>query len=225
MANSHAQTLDQRGLDSLLCEVLETNPQPLTMACAFKLSFYAGLRVQEIAGLRWSKHVMDSEGKVRMHEYPVTLGAGDFLHDDNGDLVIETLPTLFIGDDISKYTGEREIPLHPSLVETLEAQYEKEPDSDWVIPSGKQGASGALKSRAHALRMRINRVYKALGLEQCTSHSGRRSFITRGFRRANAHGCSIRDVQALAGHKNIKTTQAYVDTSPAQARMVGGLWT
>jgi len=224
MANSHAPILDRSGLTDLLDQVLKSNPQPQVMSVAFMLSYYAGMRVQEIAGLRWTPHVIDHRGEVRTHEYPITEGPGNLLRDNLGNIVSERLPTIFIGSDISKYTGEREIPCHTDLKKELESLYSVS-ESEWVIPSGNSGARENLKHRAHALRMRIKRVYTKLGLEEHSSHSGRRSYITRGARVANMNGASIRDIQSMAGHASIKTTQAYIDENlSGQARTTEAMW-
>lgn len=67
----------------------------------------------------------------------------------------------------------------------------------------------------------FNRAYKAIGLEGCSSHSGRRTFITRAARVVHKAGGSLRDVQLLAGHRSIQTTQRYIDgDSEAQRRLV-----
>lgn len=67
----------------------------------------------------------------------------------------------------------------------------------------------------------FNRAYGALGLTGCSSHSGRRTFITRAARVVHKAGGSLRDVQLLAGHRSIQTTQRYIDgDSDAQRRLV-----
>ena len=45
----------------------------------------------------------------------------------------------------------------------------------------------------------------------CSSHSGRRTFITRAARKVSEVGGSVRDVQQLAGHARLQTTQRYID--------------
>ena len=64
-------------------------------------------------------------------------------------------------------------------------------------------------------------LYKELGYEGCSSHSGRRTFITSAARVLARSGGSLRDVQLLAGHRSIETTQAYIDgDTKAQRKLV-----
>lgn len=214
MATKHAATLNDQQFAKLLREITEKSRRPLVDKVAFLLSYKAGLRAQEIAGLRWKKNVLDSKGEFRMEEFQVP--------GSKGRVKREEYPVLFIGSDIGKYGNERTLRMHPMLVTALTELRDAEGiQSKWVIPSGKNGASQDLKSRAHALAMRINRIYMSMGLDQCTSHSGRRTFITKAARAANTVGCSLRDVQSMAGHKDMSTTQQYIDLTHAQADLVG----
>jgi integrase/recombinase XerD len=64
-------------------------------------------------------------------------------------------------------------------------------------------------------------VYAELSLQGCSSHSGRRTFVTKAARLIHRAGGSLRDVQLLAGHRSIKTTQGYIDGDhDAQRRLV-----
>ena len=67
----------------------------------------------------------------------------------------------------------------------------------------------------------FKRAYQYLGLDGCSSHSGRRTFITRAARLAHHAGGSLRDVQLLAGHRSIQATQRYIDgDTDAQRKLV-----
>ena len=54
-------------------------------------------------------------------------------------------------------------------------------------------------------------LFKDLGFKGCSSHSGRRSFITVAARNIHKSVCSLRDVQFLAGHRSIEMTERYID--------------
>ena len=62
--------------------------------------------------------------------------------------------------------------------------------------------------------------HKTVGLKGCSSHSGRRTFITNAARKISTVGGSLRDVQMLAGHKALSTTQRYIEADVAAQRRV-----
>ena len=61
-------------------------------------------------------------------------------------------------------------------------------------------------------------LYTELGFAGCSSHSGRRTFITRAARLVTQTGGSLRDVQELAGHRALTTTERYIEGSRAAQR-------
>jgi integrase len=212
MAVSHAATLSDQQLSKLLDRLAVEARRPKVDRVVFLLSYKAGLRVQEIAGLRWEENILDVDGNIRTEEFVVPGSKGRAKRD--------LRHVLFIGSDIGKYGTERTIPIHPMLLSALnDLRADREP-GPWVVPSGKQGVSQELKARAHALKMRINRFYDEIGYASCSSHSGRRTFVTKIARQANLANCSIVDVQKMAGHRHLTTTQEYIDVTSYQCDLV-----
>lgn len=66
----------------------------------------------------------------------------------------------------------------------------------------------------------FSRWYEVLGFTGCSSHSGRRTFVTNAARKISTVGGSIRDIQELAGHTNLRTTQRYIDIDADAQRKV-----
>ena len=60
-----------------------------------------------------------------------------------------------------------------------------------------------------SLQAHVTGLYCAAGLNECSSHSGRRTFATR----LVAQGRSIETVQKLLGHAHLDHTDDYIDTS------------
>ena len=63
-------------------------------------------------------------------------------------------------------------------------------------------------------------LYRSMGFQGCSSHSGRRTAITRWARKITSVGGSLRDVQALARHSSIAMTQRYIEVSEDACRRV-----
>jgi integrase/recombinase XerD len=63
--------------------------------------------------------------------------------------------------------------------------------------------------------------YRDLGLVGCSSHTGRRTFITETAKKVYTVGGSLRDIQVMVGHRSLNTTQRYIDyDSDAQRKVV-----
>jgi integrase/recombinase XerD len=109
-------------------------------------------------------------------------------------------------DCAAKKGSGRSIPIHPDLAAALIAWRLAKPLSYYVIQSQRGGPMMPL-----SIVVWFNRAFKIIGLTGCSSHSGRRTFVTRAARLAHKAGGSLRDVQLLAGHRSIQTTQRYID--------------
>ena len=124
--------------------------------------------------------------------------------------------TIVIRDDVAKKQSGRRIPIHSDLKAALRALNRARRASGPVILSARGGAM-----RPNSIVNWFVTLFAALGIEGCSSHSGRRTFITTAARRAHRAGCSLRDVQLLAGHRSIETTQGYIDgDTDGQRRLV-----
>ena len=138
-------------------------------------------------------------------EWPMVLDANGRVGD-----AIEVL------DQIAKKGAGRTIPIHPDLRRSLVQLVRQNGCAGPVIRSNRGGAM-----RPNSIVNWFVTLYRDTGLDGCSSHSGRRTFITHAARLAHRAGGSLRDVQILAGHSSIETTQVYIDgDSHAQRRLV-----
>lgn len=77
--------------------------------------------------------------------------------------------------------------------------------SSYSIIASQKGKSFSANSLCQLFR----RIYSEAGINDASSHSGRRWFITQ-----LAHkGVSPKVIMELAGHKNLGTTQRYIEVN------------
>lgn len=112
--------------------------------------------------------------------------------------------------------GGRVIPLNRDLRVALEALHKIRNDGPYVARSER-----GLRMSAGSVTCWFQRLYADLGFVGCSSHSGRRTFVTKAARRVVEAGGSLRDVQQLAGHASLATTQRYIEgSSDAKRKLV-----
>ncbi len=107
-------------------------------------------------------------------------------------------------------TGGRTIPLHPALQAALTALQTARGDAPRPAQAVLFSERGGGLSPA-TVRLWFHRLYTSLKMDGCSSHSGRRTFITRAARKVSQVGGSLRDVQELAGHTSLAMTQRYIE--------------
>jgi integrase/recombinase XerD len=159
----------------------------------FLLSVRAGLRAKEIAALKWEM-VTDAEGELT-------------------DVIALT------NEAAKGRRGGRAIPIAKDLKAALkawkaeaDANYHKSP---YVITSER-----GLSTSSYAIVNKFAGWYRALGFSGASSHSGRRTAITNWARRISTVGGSLRDVQILAGHSALSTTQRYIEADAGAMKRV-----
>jgi integrase len=136
------------------------------------------------------------------------------------DMVVEPAgeigTVIELRDCAAKMNSGRLVPIHPTLHTALTAWRKTTKGSGPIIRS-ERGRAMAPGSIVNWFAI----AYRAIGLNGCSSHSGRRTFITRAARLVHKAGGSLRDVQLLAGHRSIQTTQRYIDgDSDVQRKLV-----
>jgi integrase len=123
---------------------------------------------------------------------------------------------LELPDQAAKKGSGRVIPLHEDLRTALATWQTATNSAGPVIESERGGPM-----TAQSIVVWFSNAYRVIGLNGCSSHSGRRTFITRAARLVYCAGGSLRDVQLLAGHRSIHTTERYLDgDTDAQRKLV-----
>ena len=187
-----AKTLNKKQIDQLLWYV-GTLRHAKRNELIILLSVRAGLRAKWIAGLKWAM-LTDSDGEI-------------------GD-------SIRLTDIASKGRSGRIIPMNMQLRLKLQ---------DWLQEAAKQRCfdiasshvittERSARTQAQAIVNMFAAWYADVGLVGCSSHSGRRTFITNAARKISSVGGSLRDVQALAGHSSLAVAQRYIEGSE-DARM------
>lgn len=161
----------------------------------FLLSYRAGLRAAEIGKLDLDA-LTDAGGKV-------------------GSKII-------IDKACGKYGRPREIPMHPQIADAVLRFRRRHPEMEFIAFNQHDVTK---RMTANALTVHMWRIYRAAGFDGASSHSGRRTFVTGLARRANKFSASLRDVQLLAGHASLETTEAYVEPTEEVFSMVASLGT
>jgi integrase/recombinase XerD len=181
-----------KGQIDAMLAYLTTTRHPTRNRLIFLLSIKVGLRAKEIAKLTWWM-VNDSQGQVARR--------------------------IHLQDSASKGKSGRVIPMSDEVRNTLiEYRDEVTSFSGPHVISTERG----LSTSPQAIVNMFQRWYRHLGFVGCSSHSGRRTFITNAARKISTVGGSLKDVQELAGHANLRTTQRYIEPNPeAQVRVVG----
>lgn len=121
---------------------------------------------------------------------------------------------IHLTDAASKGRSGRVIPINKQLRAAL-IELHNTVQGEWVIQTERSD-----RTSAQAIVNLFQRWYRNLGFVGCSSHSGRRTFITNAARKISTVGGSLRDVQDLAGHSSLQTTQRYIEEETEAKRKV-----
>ncbi len=177
-----AQTLNEAQLRRVI-HYCRSRRHPVRDQTIIMVSFYAGLRAKEIAALTVGD-VFDDAGAVREQ--------------------------FFLSATQSKGGQTRTVYLNQRLRRALSEYGDTIKIGDPQRPLFASQKGGAFS--ANTMCQLFLEIYKPMGLKDASSHSGRRTYITR---LANK-GVGVRLLAALAGHSHISTTQRYIDVNSDQ---------
>jgi integrase/recombinase XerD len=177
-----AQTLNDVQLRRVI-QYCRSRRHPVRDETIILTSFYAGLRAKEIAAMKQGD-VFDGACNARTQ---FTLSA----EQSKG------------GETRTVYVNQR---LRRALADYAAGLNISDPERP-LFESQKGGHFSA-----NTMCQLFLDIYKAVGLKDASSHSGRRTYITR---LANK-GVGVRLLAALAGHSHISTTQRYIDVNAEQ---------
>lgn len=180
-----AKVLSKREFSRVLA-VVEAGNHSARNKCALYLTHLAGLRVKEVAAL--------TVGNV--------YGDGGSVHSE-----------ITLRPHQTKGSSTRSVVLSRKLRSALAAYYQHLPRTDPSFPLiYSQKSYNAFSP--NSLCQLFARIYAAAGIKGGTSHSGRRTFITK----LASKGVSAKVLMTLAGHKHLSTTQRYIEVTDQMLR-------
>jgi len=152
----------------------------------------AGMRVGEVAALTVSD-VLAMDGTVKEE---IALSA----QQTKGNKARTVLVPKKLRDELTCYLQQRYGLSNLLAVTQTDTQRA-------LFPTQKNPKRGFT---ANTLCQLFHKIYKDSQMYGATSHSGRRTFITK----LADKGVGVRVLMALAGHKSIATTQRYIELNP-----------
>lgn len=191
---SRARVLSDRDIEQVETQICRYSRAPYAYLLKFRLTVYAGLRVGEVLNI----HISD-------------------LVEPNG----QVSDWVTVRPKVGKGGKGRKIPMHPKIAQLVVKFQLHHPDMDYVAFS--QRWHTPKRQGLTAITNQFHWMYKKAGLRGCSSHSGRRTFITNLAKSASKNGYTLRDVQLLAGHARLETTECYIEPSENMGKLIRSL--
>jgi integrase/recombinase XerD len=183
---AQAKTLNEQELAQVLAYI-NARKHSVRNRAMFLTTHLAGMRVGEVAALRYCD-VFDAEGRVRSE--------------------------IRLAADQTKGAHARVVFINQRLRKELTSYAKHHPCNDaehklfYTQKRRREGFS------ANTMTQYFLSLYRAVGLNGASSHSGRRTFATT----MASKGVSVRVLMRALGHRNISTTMQYVDANDDMIR-------
>jgi integrase/recombinase XerD len=183
-----AKTLNQKQL-FLFLKQLELFKNSQRNQLIISLTFYGGLRIGEVTKLKW-KDVIDNNLTVKDE---IILSA------ENNK-----------SNEVQRLFLNKKLRLEIVRYKTFYSQKYKHINLESPLIISQRNTQFSPNS----LCQLINSLYKRCNLPTATTHSGRRSFITNLANKS----LNAKVIMSLARHKNLSTTQRYIDVNDEQLK-------
>ena len=184
---------DERGKSRVLSsaefkrvvKMQENNKHGVRNTCCLYISFFLGLRAKEIASLNIGTFV-DTSGNLKK------------------EILLKRKMTKGMVQRRCYLTNDKLIKVVRNYLELRNKSTYNNLDAPLIL--SQKGSSFT----PDTMQKLFGSMYRQVGLDGASSHSGRRSFATKLIE----NGTGITHVQKLLGHKNIQTTTGYIAENP-----------
>ena len=189
-----ARTLNEKELKLLLLYI-DTRKHSKRDRTMVLMSFWGGMRIKEIALTR-IKDVLANDGSIK---FEINLSAEQTKGKHSRTVV---LPDK-LRKEILNYLQARF-----NSKELIALTYSDLVNKPLFCTQKREGFN------ANTACYHFHMLYKAAGLDECSSHSGRRSFLTHLSNKA----VPLKVLMELAGHRQAQTTMRYINVTTDMKR-------
>jgi integrase/recombinase XerD len=189
-----ARTINDKELNLLLLYI-STRKYAARDRAIVLLTYWGGMRIGEVAALN-VKDVLNIDGTVK-NEINLTAEQtkGRFAR------------TVVLADKLRKELKDYLLSRF-SEKELTAISYSSLYNKPLFVTQKSEGFS------ANTLTYTMTMLYKHSGLYGCSSHSGRRTFITK----LSSKSVPLKVLMEMVGHRNLQTTQRYIDVTADMKR-------
>ena len=194
-----ARTLNENELKLLLLYI-NTRKYAARDRAIVLLTYWGGMRIGEVAALN-VKDILNVDGTVKSE---INLTAAQTKGGYSRTVVLAEK----LRKEILDYLHTRF-----SVNELSAVAYSSLYNKPLFITQKSEGFS------ANTLTYTMTMLYKSSGLYGCSSHSGRRTFITK----LSSKSVPLKVLMEMVGHRNLQTTQRYIDVTADMKRAAAEL--
>jgi len=189
-----ARTLNENELKLLLLYI-STRKYAARDRAMVLMTYMGGMRIGEVAALA-IKDVLNTDGTIKLE---INLTAAQTKGNHSRTVVLAAKLRVELMDYLLTRFDKHAL---AALANT--SAYNK----PLFTTQKREGFS------ANTLTYTMTMLYKHSGLNGCSSHSGRRTFITK----LSSKSVPLKVLMEMVGHRNLQTTQRYIDVTADMKR-------